>query len=150
MKIILRKRIEDLGDAGEVVDVKAGYARNYLLPQGFAYEATDGNIRRLEEERRQAEESERRHYLEARRQASLVDGISVTFHARAGEEGKLFGSVTAADIADRINDQGLGADVDRRQVVLDEPLKALGVYRVPVRLHSEVQVEVEVRIEREG
>lgn len=150
MKVILRKRVESLGDPGAVVEVKPGYARNYLFPQGLADEATAPNVRRLEEERRQAEELDRRRYLEARRHASLLEGVSVIFHARAGEEGKLFGSVTAGDIADRINERGLGVQVDRRQVALEEPLKALGVFKVPLRLHPQAQVEVEVRVEREG
>lgn len=148
MKVVLRQRVPHLGEPGQVVDVKRGYARNYLVPQGLAYEATSENVRRLEEEQRQAEERERRRYLEARRQASLLEGLSITFHARAGEEGKLFGSVTAADIADRVNAQGLGVELERRQVVLEEPLKTLGVFRVPVRVHAQVEVEIEVRVER--
>lgn len=150
MKVILREKVQNLGEPGQVVEVKRGYARNYLLPQGLAYEATAENVRRLEEEQRQAEERERRRYLEARRQASLLEGLSVTFRARAGEEGKLFGSVTAADIADRVNAQGLGVELDRRQVALAEPLKMLGVFKVPVRLHGQVAVEIEVRVEREA
>lgn len=150
MKVILRETVQNLGQPGQVVDVKRGYARNYLLPQGLAYEATAENVRRLEEEQRQAEERERRRYLEARRQASLLEGLSVTFHARASEEGKLFGSVTAADIADRVNAQGLGVELDRRQVALAEPLKTLGVFKVAVRLHGQVEVEIEVRVEREA
>jgi len=141
--------VENLGEPGDVVDVKPGFARNYLILQGLAYEASPGNIRRLEEERAQAEERARRDYLEARRRAAQLEGMVLTFHARAGEEGKLFGSVTAADVADRLGEQGLDFQLERRQVRLDEPLKALGAYRVPVRLHPEVEVEVEVRVERE-
>lgn len=149
MKLILKKQVDNLGEAGEVVDVKPGHARNYLLPQGLAYEASEANIRRLEEERERAEERAKKEYLEARRRASQVEGTSVTFHARAGEEGKLFGSVTAADIADRLNEKGLDFEVDRRDVVLDEPLKQLGAFMVTVRLHGDVEVEVEARVERE-
>ncbi len=149
MKLILREAVENLGEPGDVVDVKPGFARNYLIPQGLAYEASPGNIRRLEEERAQAEERARRDYLEARRRAARLEGMVLTFHARAGEEGKLFGSVTAGDVADRLDEQGLDFQVERRQVRLEEPLKALGAYRIPVRLHPEVEVEVEVRVERE-
>lgn len=149
MKLILKKQVDNLGDAGEVVDVKPGYARNYLLPHGLAYEASEANIRRLEEERERAEERAKKEYLEARRRASQVEGASVTFHARAGEEGKLFGSVTGADIADRLNETGLDFEVDRKGVLLDEPLKQLGAFMVPVKLHADVEVEVEVRVERE-
>ena len=149
MKLILRKSVENLGEPGEVVDVAAGFGRNYLLPQGLAYEASEANIRRIEEEKVQAEEWARRDYLEAKRRASHLDHMSLTFHARAGEDGKLFGSVTAGDIADRASESGLDFKVEKRHVVLDEPLKALGASKVTVRLHSEVEVEIDVSVERE-
>ncbi|MFC1661168.1 50S ribosomal protein L9 [Gemmatimonadota bacterium] len=149
MKLILRQAVENLGNPGDIVEVKAGYARNYLIPQGFAYEASRANVRRLEEEKEQAEERSRRDYLEARRRASQLDRMVLTFHARAGEDGKLFGSVTGGDIADRASTQGLDFKVERRQVLLDEPLKTLGASNVTVRLHAEVEVEVEVRVERD-
>jgi large subunit ribosomal protein L9 len=149
MKLILRRTVENLGVPGDIVDVKPGYGRNYLIPQGLAYEASQGNIQRLEEEKAQAEERSKRDYLEARRRASQIDRMVLTFHARAGEDGKLFGSVTTGDIADRATAQGLDFKVERRQVLLDEPLKTLGVSMVQVRLHPEVSVEVEVRVERE-
>ncbi len=140
--------MEKLGASGEVVDVKPGYARNYLLPQGLAYEASEANVRRLEEEKQLAEEQAKRDYLEARRRAAQLEGVAMTFEARAGEEGKLFGSVTAADIADRLNEGDLDFEVDRRRIELEEPLKQLGAFMVPVKLHPDVEVEVEVRVER--
>ena len=149
MKLILRKVVENLGDPGDIVDVKPGFGRNYLIPQGLAYEASKGNIRRLEEEKTQADERARRDYLEAKRRAAQLDHMSLTFHARAGEDGKLFGSVTSGDIADRASEQGLDFRVERRQVVLEEPLKTLGASRVPIRLHPEVEVEIDVKVERE-
>jgi large subunit ribosomal protein L9 len=148
MKVILKEDMSNLGVAGDVVDVKAGYARNYLLPQGFAYTASAANVRRIEAERSQREEVSRREYLEARRRASQLEGKQLVFQARAGEEGKLFGSVTNADVADRLNEQGLDFEIDRRWVHLEEPLKALGDFTVPVRIHSDVTVDVEVRVER--
>lgn len=148
MKVILKEDLSNLGAAGEVVDVKAGYARNYLIPQGLAYLASPGNIRRLEDERQRMEEKSRKDFLEARRRASQLEGVSLAFQARAGEEGKLFGSVTNADLADRLNEQGLDFDVDRRWIQLDEPIKALGEFQVPVRLHADVTVPIEVRVER--
>jgi len=148
MKVILKEDMSNLGVAGDVVDVKAGYARNYLLPQGLAYMASTANVRRLEEEQKLREERSRRDYLEARRRASQFQGRQLVFQARAGEEGKLFGSVTNGDIADRLNEQGLDFEIDRRWVQLDEPLKALGDFTVPVRLHGDVTVDVEVRVER--
>ncbi|MEJ2206480.1 MAG: 50S ribosomal protein L9 [Gemmatimonadota bacterium] len=150
MKLILKKAVENLGEAGEVVTVKSGYGRNYLVPQGLAYEASEANMKRLEAEQRLAEERSRRDYLEARRRASQLVGMSLTFHARAGEDGKLFGSVTNADIADRANASGtLDFELDKRKVVMDEPLKALGVFEVSVHLHAEVDGAIEVHIERE-
>lgn len=149
VKVILRQDIEKLGAEGEVVNVRAGYARNYLLPKGFAYDATPANLRRIEEDRRRAEERARRDYLEARRRAKALEGVSLTFQARAGEESKLFGSITNADIAEKLNEQGLDFEVDRRQIELDEPIKTLGVFSVPVRLHAEVRPEVKVWVSKQ-
>lgn len=150
MKLILKKTVENLGDAGDVVSVKAGYARNFLLPQGLAYEASEANMRRLEEEQKRAEERSRRDYLEARRRAAQFGGMALVFKARAGEDGKLFGSVTNADIADRANGTGkLDFELEKRAVVMEEPLKALGTFPVKVHLHAEVDAEIQVTVERE-
>jgi len=150
MKLILKKAVPNLGEAGDVVSVKAGYGRNFLLPQGLAYEASEANMRRLEEERKRAEERSRRDYLEARRRAAQFAGLSLTFKARAGEDGKLFGSVTNADVADRANGTGrLDFPLDKRTVMLDEPLKALGSFQVKVHLHAEVEAEIQVYVERD-
>ncbi|HUG01959.1 MAG TPA: 50S ribosomal protein L9 [Longimicrobiales bacterium] len=144
IKVILRQDMETLGETGEVVTVRPGYARNYLLPRGFAYEATDRNVRQLEEERQRAEANARRDFLEARRRASLLEGVQITFEARAGEESKLFGSITNADIADRLNEYGLDFTVDRRSIDLEEPLKTLGMFSVSVKLHADVRPEIRV------
>lgn len=149
MKVILKKEVEHLGEAGDIVSVKPGYARNYLLPQGLAYEASEANLRRIEEEKQRAEEMARKEYLEARRRASQIEDLILVFNVRASEEGKLFGSVTPADVAQMANERGLDFDLDKKAVELDEPLKELGVYRVPIRLHEEVETELEVRVERE-
>ena len=150
MKLILKKTVENLGDAGAIVNVKAGFGRNYLIPQGLAYEASAANVRRLEAEQKLAQERSRRDYLEARRRASQIAGLSFLFRARAGEDGKLFGSVTNADIADRANAEGkLDFELDKRSIVLEEPIKALGVTAVKVRLYTEVDAEIEVRVERD-
>ncbi len=148
MKLILRSTVDRLGDQGDVVDVKAGFARNYLIPQGLAYLASAGNLRRLERERDEAEELARHDYLEARRRASQLEGTSLVFHVRAGDDGRLFGAVTNADVADRLNQGELDFEVDRRIVMLEEPLKLLGASKVLVRLHSQVEVEVEIQVER--
>jgi large subunit ribosomal protein L9 len=148
MKVILKKAVSNLGDAGEVVSVKPGFGRNYLIPQGLAYLASDANMRRLEQERALLEERSKKDFLEARRRASQLEGVSIVFEARAGDDGKLFGSVTRADIAEKIQERGLDFELDRRIVMLEEPIKALGVTTVPVHLHADVNVDVEVRVER--
>jgi len=148
MKLILRKTVDRLGGQGDIVEVKAGYVRNYLIPQGLAFLASAGSLRRLEQERDEAEEHAKHDYLEARRRASLLEGVSMVFHVRAGEDGKLFGAVTNADVADRLNRGELDFEVDRRIVMLEEPLKVLGTEKVTVRLHSQVEVEIEVQVER--
>lgn len=149
VKVILREDVEKVGEAGAVVSVKAGFARNYLLPQALAYEATDASVRQLEQEREREEQRARRDYLESRRRASQLEDVQLTFHARAGDESKLFGSIGTADIADRLNEQGLDFEVDRKDVELDEPIKALGVYNVPIKLHGEVKPEVKVWVIKE-
>ncbi len=149
MKVILKKTVDNLGESGEIVDVKPGYARNYLIPQDLAYEASAANMRKIEEEQQQSEERAKKDFLEAKRRAAQMEGTVLTFHARAGQDGKLFGSVTSGDIAERIVQKGLDFELDRRKIVLEEPVKLLGVSKVPVRLHPEVTVEVEVRVERE-
>jgi large subunit ribosomal protein L9 len=147
MQVILRERMENLGNAGEIVDVKPGYARNYLIPQGLAYEASEGNVRRIERERAQAGKQAEAQLGEARTRAGTIEGVSLTFHARAGQEGRLFGSITSADIAEKLAEQGI--EIDRRQIELDEPIKALGVFSVPIRLHTEVRPEIKVWVIKE-
>jgi large subunit ribosomal protein L9 len=144
VKVILRKNVEHVGDMGAVVTVKPGFARNYLVPKGFAFVASDANLKKLEEEKSRNEAKSRRDHLESRRRASQLEGVSLTFHAKAGEESKLFGSITSADIAERLAEQGLDFEVEKRQIDLDEPIKALGVYSVPVRLSSDVKPEIKV------
>jgi large subunit ribosomal protein L9 len=149
MKLILKKDVGQLGTSGQVVDVRPGYARNYLLPQGLAYEASQENIERLEEEQRLAEEQSKRDYLEARRRASQIEDVKLVFRAKAGEGGKLFGSVTNADVAERINAEGgLDFELDKRHVEHD-PLKELGEHLVRIRLHSDVVLDLPVIVEPE-
>jgi large subunit ribosomal protein L9 len=149
MKLILKKTVEHLGEAGDVVQVKAGYGRNYLVPHGLAYVASEANMRKLEEEQARADERSRHDYLEARRRASQLEGLSLTFQARAGEDGKLFGSVTAADIADRANEGEIDFQLEKRVVIMDEPIKALGIHTVTLHLHTEVEIPIEVQVEQE-
>ena len=147
MKVILKESMSNLGEPGEIVDVKPGYARNYLLPQGKAYVASGDNLARLEEEQRLAAERAKRDYLEANRRASQLEDASITFTVNAGEEGKLFGSVTSGDIAEKLNaEAGLDFEVEKRTILLDEPLKELGTHAVSIKLHTDVTSQVEVHV----
>jgi large subunit ribosomal protein L9 len=147
MQVILRDRLENLGSAGDVVTVKPGYARNYLIPKGLAYEATAANLKRMERERATLEKVASEQLKAARERAGSIEAVSVTFNARAGEEGKLFGSITTADIAEKLAEQGV--EVDRKQILLDEPIKALGVFPVAIRLHADVKPEIKVWVIKE-
>ena len=147
MDVILREDVEKLGRTGEVVSVKDGYARNFLLPRGLAYLATDGNRRRLEAERRQQDRRVAADVASARELATRLETVSLSFTMKAGEGDKLFGSVTAGDIAERLAAEGL--PVDRKTVELENPIKTLGVYKVPIRLHGDVKPEVRVWVVKE-
>ena len=142
MEVILRHAVENLGKPGDVVKVKNGYARNYLLPHNLAYEATPGNLKRIQQERERLEAAESQRRGTAQEIATKLEQVSLTFSARVGEEGKLFGSVTASDIAQQLEQQGF--HIEKRQIDLHEPIKSLGVYRVPVRLHADVKPEIRV------
>ncbi len=147
MKLILRETVMNLGVAGDLVKVKPGYGRNYLIPGGMAYVATEANTQRLEDERALLNERSKRDILEAKRQASQLKDLVVTFSVKAASGGKLFGSVTVQDIAEKLNEGELDFEVDRRSLILGEPIKNVDVYPVPVRLHPDVEVVVEVRVE---
>jgi len=142
VELILRKDVPDLGRAGEMVQVRAGYARNYLIPQGIGLPATEGNRKSFEDERDQVEKAAEREGDQAKSLAAGLEGQSVTFSVRAGEEGQLFGSVTAADIAEKLGNDGFS--VERRFVKLEDPIKELGVYDVSIRLHADVEVVLKV------
>jgi large subunit ribosomal protein L9 len=149
IKVILRQDVADLGATGDVVTVKPGYARNFLLPQGLAFEATSANIKRLDEDKRRSEAKSKQQRLEASRRAAQLENVSLTFQANAGEEGKLFGSITSADIADRLNEGDLDFTIDKRDIELDEAIKALGVYDVTIRLHTEVKPQIKVWVTKQ-
>jgi large subunit ribosomal protein L9 len=142
MEVILRAAVDNLGHPGDIVTVSAGYARNYLLPRGIAYAATEGNRKRIAQEKARLEAAESDRRAAAEDVAKRLEEVSITFSARVGEEGKLFGSVTTADIAQQLEAQGFA--VEKRQIELHEPIKALGVYRVPIRLHADVHPEIKV------
>jgi large subunit ribosomal protein L9 len=145
IEVILREDIKTLGKAGEMVRVKPGYARNYLLPHGLAYEATEGNKKRIAAETKARSTRNAAEKTEAEKAAARLSAVSLTIPGKAGEEGKLFGSVTAADVADAVLAQ-TGIELDRRKVVLDEPIRELGDAQVQVRLPAEVVVAVAVAV----
>lgn len=142
MEVILRQAVEKLGHPGDVVKVTPGYARNYLLPRGIAYEATPGNLKRIAQEKDRLEAAENGRRAAAQELAAQLEPISLTFSARVGDEGKLFGSVTASDIAQQLETQGV--HLEKRMVDLHEPIRALGIYKVPVKLHADVKTEIKV------
>lgn len=144
MDVILLERVEKLGQIGEVVKVKPGYARNYLLPQKKALRATEANRARFELQRHQIEANNLKRRQEAEGVSGKVDGMSVVLVRQAGENGQLFGSVSPRDIAEAISAKGV--TIDRRQVVLDKPIKALGLFPVRVALHPEVIVTVTANV----
>ncbi|MEN8143851.1 MAG: 50S ribosomal protein L9 [Gemmatimonadota bacterium] len=144
VELILKQDVESLGLAGEIVDVKPGFARNYLLPQGMALEATAANMRQLTRERSSLEERRTRAANEAQALSESIQGVSLEFAVKAGDEGKLFGSVTAGDIAAALGEKGV--EIDRQVVKLGEPIKQLGEYDVSIRLHAEVIPVVHVSV----
>jgi large subunit ribosomal protein L9 len=149
MKVVLRQDVPKLGEAGTVQDVSGGYARNYLIPQGLAVWATEGELKMAAHNLAVKERKVARQEEQLRSLAEKIEGQSLTFTARAGEGGRLFGSVTAADVATQLSEK-IGEDIDRRRVVLEEPLRSTGNYKVAVHLVGRLRPEVNVQINPEN
>jgi large subunit ribosomal protein L9 len=147
-KVLLREDVDDLGARGEIVRVRAGYARNYLLPRKLAVEATAGNVKGIEAERAALLKKEARERATAEGQAQQIGALQLEFKRKAGEQGALYGSVTSMDVAEAL--QGRGYEIDRHRIHLREPLKRVGEYTVPVRLHRDVTIDLKVRVAPEG
>lgn len=147
MEVILREDIDKLGNRGQVVNVAPGYARNYLLPKRLAVAATEGNKKIVEQERHAHLRREAKETADAQELAKLMASVSVTISQKAGDNDQLFGSVTSQDIANALERQGY--NIDRRKVQLAEPIKQLGEYKAPVRLHKDVTIEVPIHVVRE-
>ena len=147
MKIILRENVEALGEAGQIVNVKDGFARNYLIPQQLAYPATRSFSKVFEEENKQKANRDAKALAQAEQLAAKLGNLSLEASVKVGEEDKVFGAVTAADIAELLAAKGF--DIDKRDILLEEPLKALGIYNVPVKVASEVKAEVKVWVIKE-
>ena len=148
MQIILQEDVEKLGNRGEVVEVAEGYARNYLLPRKLALEASAGNLKRLERMRTTFAKREATERGDAEKLAESLNGVSIALMRKAGESDQLFGSVNAADIAEALAAQGF--TVDRRKIQLTDPIKLIGEYQVPVKLHRDVVANVKLNVTKEG
>lgn len=147
MKIILREDIDTLGQAGETVDVKDGFARNYLIPKKLAYPATRSFSKVYEEEKKLKASRDARMNAQAEELAGKLGNLSLEASVKVGEEDKVFGAVTAADIAELLKEKGY--QVDKRDILLEEPLKALGIYNVPVKVATDIKAEVKVWVIKE-
>jgi len=147
MKLILRENIDNLGKRGDVVDVAAGYGRNFLVPKGLAYSYSAGNARKVEVERRIINLHQAREKQEAEDLSAKLSQISTTIVRKVGENETLYGSVTNSDVAEALEKEGFS--LDRRKILLEEPIKTLGIYTVPVKLHPEVTAELKVWVVKE-
>jgi len=146
--ILLREDIDNLGGRGEIVSVKSGFARNYLFPRGYAILATKGNIKQVEQERTFLLKKAAEEKSTAEAQLAQMKELSFNFERKAGESGTLFGSVTSIDIADALKAKGY--ETDRRKIILRSPIKELGEYTIPVKLHREVTLELPITVSVEG
>jgi large subunit ribosomal protein L9 len=147
-KVLLRQDVDDLGARGEIVRVRAGYARNYLLPRNLAVEATAGNVKGIEQERAALLRKEAKERATAEAQSQQMGSLVLEFKRKSGEQGALYGSVTSMDVAEALQERGY--EIDRHRIHMREPLKRLGEYTVPVRLHRDVTIELPVRVLPEG
>ena len=148
MEVILREHVDNLGKRGEIVKVADGYARNYLLPRKLALPATEGNKKHVERERKIVETREAEEKAQAEAIAARLASVEITIARRTGETEQLYGSVTSADIADFL--KGKGFEIDRRKLILPEPIKLIGEHTVPLKLHREVTVPLKVNVVKEG
>src|SRR5438445_9976806 len=142
MKIILRQDYEKLGKLGDIVEVKDGFARNFLLPRKIGYLATKGSLRTLEEEKKQTDERQKKDLNSAERLSTELEKLSITLKMKVGEDEKLFGSVTAQMIADAVQEKGF--TLDKRSIEIEEPIRSLGIYTVDVKLHNSVTGKLKV------
>jgi large subunit ribosomal protein L9 len=148
MKVILNDHVENLGDRGTIVEVKPGFARNYLIPQGLAYHATTANMSRFKQEQRGWEQHEEKEKGTAEELASRMTGLELHFLRRAGEGDALYGSVTSSDVADALTEKGF--HVDRRRIVMDQHIKRLGTFQAELHLHRDVRVPLALHVDRQG
>ena len=148
MDVLLQEDVENLGNRGQVVRVRAGYGRNYLLPQKLAIEASAGNRRMIEEQRRVLAKREQREKASAQGEAVKLDGLELRFERRVGEHGVLYGSVTALDVAEELKKRGY--NIERRRIGLRDHIKEVGDYDVTIKLHRDVTPTIKLRVRKEG
>lgn len=147
MKLLLRQDYETLGVAGDVINVKPGFARNFLIPKGFAMLATDKNLKRYENDQKQMHMHEEKEKRQSEELAKTLENVSCTITVQVGEEDKMFGSVTSQNIAEALESQGYS--IDKRKIVLEEPIKSLGIYSIPIKLYKDVEAKVKVWVVKE-
>jgi len=147
MKLLLRQDYEPLGVAGDVINVKSGFARNFLIPKGYAMLATDKNVKRYENDLKQMHWLEEKEKRQSEEMAKTLENVSCTITVQVGEEDKMFGSVTSQNITEALEAQGY--TVDKRKILLEEPIKSLGIYSVPIKLHTDVEAKVKVWVVKE-
>ena len=147
MKVILKDDVKNIGNMGQIVDVADGYGRNYLVPKGLAVEANIKNIKSLEHAKRVIQEKAKKVRNQAQELSNKISTVSLVMKAKAGEEGKLFGTVTTMDIAESLKSQGI--EIDKKKISLDEPIKRLGSYAVNIKIHPEVTTQINLQVVEE-
>ncbi|MEW6570939.1 MAG: 50S ribosomal protein L9 [Nitrospirota bacterium] len=144
MKVILKEDVKNLGNMGQIVDVSDGFARNYLVPRGLAVEASTRNVKSLEHQKKVVLEKARKIRSSAQELSEIISKKKLVIKAKAGEEGKLFGSVTTMDIAEKLKEEGI--EIDKKKIFLDEPIKRLGLYSVAIKIHPEIMSQLDVEV----
>lgn len=147
MKVILRREFESLGHIGDIVEVKEGFARNFLIPRKIVYNALPGNLKALEEEKKNLDRKSKQEFQSAESMATELEKVSVTIPVQVGEEDKIFGSVTAQMISDALNEKNF--EIDKRKIEIEETIKTLGIYSINIKLHSKVSAIIKVWVVRE-
>jgi large subunit ribosomal protein L9 len=146
VKVLLKQDVAKIGKKGQILDVKEGYARNFLIPGGLAVEASGGAMKQIEEEKKASDRHKAKEKEEAQDLAKKIEAVSILLKHKAGEEGRLFGSITSAEIAEALKQKSF--NIDKKKIVLDEPIRLVGDYEVKIKLHPEVAAHLNVRVEK--
>ena len=146
MKVLMKQDVAKIGKKGELLEVKEGYARNFLIPNGLAVEASGGAMKQHDEEKKAQDRRKAKEKEEAQEQAKKIEALSILLKHKAGEEGRLFGSITSAEIAEAVNQKGFA--IDKKKIHLDEPIRLVGDYTVKIKIHPEVSADLSVKVEK--